>query len=50
MELTIWTKDEDSGDLVPVKFGNVEELTIHRKETIRMDAREHTINIHEVGA
>lgn len=50
MKILIWTKDEESGDLVPVKIEDVEEVTVARQGTIRMEAHGDTINITEKPA
>ena len=36
MKLIIWTKDRDSGDLVPYAYENVEEIYIERTEDVRI--------------
>lgn len=47
MDLTIWTKDEDTGDLVPYNYGSVEEVTLTVKGETRMMAKKDTITIKE---
>lgn len=48
MKIMIWTKDEESGDLVPLTIDAVEEVTIWRQGTVRMEGRRDTINITEI--
>ena len=45
MDIRIWTKDEESGDLIPLEFGNVEEIFIEKRDSIRMSAKRDTIII-----
>lgn len=45
MDIRIWTKDEESGDLIPLEFGNVEEISIEKRDSIRMSAKSDTIII-----
>ena len=47
MRLVIWTRDEDSGDLVPFEFGDVEEVEIDRVRDVRMVAKDQRIRIQE---
>lgn len=47
MDLVIWTKDQDSGDLVPYNYGDVEEVTITIKGETRMLSKKDTISIRE---
>ena len=49
MRLVIWTKDEDSGDLVPLEFGNVEEVDIDRMSEVRMQAKPGRIEVRETA-
>ena len=37
--------DEESGDLIPLEFGNVEEIFIEKRDSIRMSAKRDTIII-----
>lgn len=47
MDLVIWTKDEDTGDLVPYEYGGVEEVTVTIKGETRITSKKSTISIKE---
>ena len=47
MDLVIWTKDEDTGDLVPYEYGGVEELTVTIRGETRITSKKSTISISE---
>lgn len=49
MNLVIWTKDEDSGDLVPYRYDDVEEVTVTIKAETRIASKRDTITIKESG-
>lgn len=49
MDLVIWTKDADSGDLVPYEYGDVEEITVTIKGETRMTSKKDTIRIKETA-
>lgn len=45
MNLVIWTKDKESGDLVPYEYGEVEEVYIERTEDVRISAKNDKIEV-----
>lgn len=47
MDLVIWTKDEDTEDLVPYEYGGVEEVTVTIKGETRITSKKSTISIKE---
>ena len=49
MDLVIWTKDEDTGDLVPYQYGDVEEVTLTLKADTRMTSKDGTIRMKETA-
>ncbi len=47
MDLVIWTKDEDTGDLVPYHYGEVAEARLTVTCGVDMRAKDGTITIKE---
>lgn len=49
MNLVIWTEDEDTGDLVPLKVSGVKEADIERTESMQITStRQGTIIIKDL--
>lgn len=45
MKLIIWTRDGDTGDLVPYAYEQVEEVSIERTEDVRIHAKKGKIEV-----